>query len=69
MGQIIDIAHRLKGAARMVEENGLADLAQRMEASAQLKQTRQVAELLGQLQQRADAVSAEIGVWLDEQAA
>ena len=57
-------AHSIMGAARMVGESRLAELAAAVETLSMQKQTNQLADLIWQLQDKVNEVSTEIGVWL-----
>ena len=63
---LVETAHRIKGAARMVGLQELAAQAARLESAARLKQTEELEELVCGVQVLMNAISHEIGLWLDE---
>lgn len=65
---VINAAHSIKGAAHMIGETELAELAQAVETCGKQQQPEPLAELVRQLQNKVQEVSREIGAWLDEQA-
>lgn len=63
---LVETAHRIKGAARMVGQAALAAEAAQLEAAARLKQLDRLDELSQTVQVLMDAITGEIGLWLDE---
>ncbi|MEG0009910.1 MAG: transporter substrate-binding domain-containing protein [Aeromonas sp.] len=63
---LINAAHSLKGAAHMVGEHELAELAHAVELCCKQQESEPLAELIRQLHGKAQAVGREIGSWLDE---
>ncbi|MGY3944069.1 ATP-binding protein [Aeromonas tecta] len=63
---LVETAHRIKGAARMVGQLALATEAAQLEAAARLKQLDRLDELSQAVQGLMDAITGEIGLWLDE---
>ena len=63
---LVETAHRIKGAARMVGLQELAMQAARLESAARLKQTEALEALVGGVQVLMNAISHEVGLWLDE---
>lgn len=63
---LVEIAHRIKGAARMVGQSALAAEAAQLEAAARLKQLDRLAELSQTVLVLMDGITREIGSWLDE---
>lgn len=63
---LVEIAHRIKGAARMVGQSALASEAAQLEAAARLKQLGRLDELSQTVQALMDGITSEIGTWLDE---
>ncbi|MGY3892294.1 ATP-binding protein [Aeromonas enterica] len=64
---LVETAHRIKGAARMVGQLALAEEAARLEAAARLKQLEELTELSQTVQALMNSITREIGLWLDEQ--
>ncbi|MEG0008867.1 MAG: transporter substrate-binding domain-containing protein [Aeromonas sp.] len=64
---LVETAHRIKGAARMVGQVALATEAAELEAAARLKQLNKLDELSRTVQVLMDGITREIGLWLDEQ--
>ncbi|MGL5127882.1 MAG: ATP-binding protein [Aeromonas popoffii] len=64
---LVETAHRIKGAARMVGQLALAEEAARLEAAARLKQLEELTELSQRVQALMNSITREIGLWLDEQ--
>ncbi|EKP0306480.1 transporter substrate-binding domain-containing protein [Aeromonas veronii] len=64
---LVETAHRIKGAARMVGLHELACQAARLESAARLKQLDELEALTGTVQQLMTAIAHDIGLWLDEQ--
>ncbi|MFM1643202.1 ATP-binding protein [Aeromonas salmonicida] len=64
---LVETAHRIKGAARMVGQLPLAEEAARLEAAARLKQLEELTELSQTVQALMNSITREIGLWLDEQ--
>lgn len=65
-GALVETAHRIKGAARMVGLQELASEAARLESVARLKQLDELDELTGKVQLLMTAIAHDIGLWLDE---
>ncbi|WP_052446025.1 ATP-binding protein [Aeromonas fluvialis] len=65
-GALVETAHRIKGAARMVGLQELASQAARLESVARLKQLDELDELIGTVQLLMTAIAHDIGLWLDE---
>ncbi|WP_421206027.1 ATP-binding protein [Aeromonas sp. 601027] len=63
---LVETAHRIKGAARMVGLQELATQAARLESAARLKQLEELDELTGKVQLLMTAIAHDIGLWLDE---
>jgi CheY-like chemotaxis protein len=63
---LVEIAHRINGAARMVGQSALATEATKLEVAARLKQLDRLAELSQTVQALMDSTTREIGLWLDE---
>ncbi|PJG59319.1 ATP-binding protein [Aeromonas cavernicola] len=63
---LVETAHRIKGAARMVGLDELATHAAKLESAARLKQMDKLDELAFAVQQLINAITHEIGLWLDE---
>lgn len=66
-GRLLNAAHSIKGAAQMIGEHELAELAQAVESNSKQQQAAPLAELVHQLQDKVQAIGSEIGAWLDEQ--
>jgi two-component system, NarL family, sensor histidine kinase EvgS len=64
---LLNAAHSLKGAAHMVDEHELAELAHAVETCCKQQESESLAELIRQLHSKAQAISHEIGAWLNEQ--
>lgn len=65
---LLEIAHRIKGAARMVGECALAEQAELLESAARLKQLDEFAVLGQEVDLLINRVTYETGLWLNEQA-
>lgn len=63
---LISITHSIKGAARMVGEAELADLAEAVESCSKRQHIEPLAELVRQLRYGAAEVSSETSAWLKE---
>ena len=63
---LVETAHRIKGAARMVGLQELATQAARLESAARLKQLEELDELTSKVQLLMTAIAHDIGLWLDE---
>ncbi|WP_033136259.1 ATP-binding protein [Aeromonas finlandensis] len=64
--ELVEIAHRIKGAARMVGEVPLAEQAARLESAARLKQLGELDSLGQGVQAIMNRIEQEMGLWLDE---
>ncbi|MCF3099282.1 transporter substrate-binding domain-containing protein [Aeromonas australiensis] len=65
-GALVETAHRIKGAARMVGLQELASQAARLESAARLKQLEELDELTSKVQLLMTAIAHDMGLWLDE---
>ncbi|WP_241462261.1 ATP-binding protein [Aeromonas finlandensis] len=65
---VLEIAHRIKGAARMVGECALAEQAEQLENAARFKQLDVLAVLGQEVDLLINQVTYETGLWLNEQA-
>ncbi|MGL5326828.1 MAG: ATP-binding protein [Aeromonas sp.] len=65
-GALVETAHRIKGAARMIGLQELASQAARLESVARLKLLEELDELTGKVQLLMTAIAHDIGLWLDE---
>lgn len=63
---LVETAHRIKGAARMVGQQALATEAAQLEAAARLKQLDRLDELGQTVQALMDSIRGEMELWLDE---
>ena len=63
---LLEVGHRIKGAARMVGQQALATEAAQLEAAARLKQLDRLDELGQTVQALMDSIRGETGLWLDE---
>ena len=63
---LVEIAHRIKGAARMVGLSTLAMEAAQLEAAARLKQMDRLAQLFQRVDTLMNGITGDIGLWLDE---
>ncbi|MFB2864503.1 ATP-binding protein [Aeromonas sp. MdU4] len=66
MKGLVEVAHRIKGAARMVGELTLADQVARLESAARLKQLDSLAALGQGVIDLMHDIEREMGLWLDE---
>jgi len=64
--ELVEIAHRIKGAARMVGELSLAEQAAQLESAARLKQLSELALLTQRVEEQMNNIEREMGLWLDE---
>ncbi|WP_349921156.1 ATP-binding protein [Aeromonas veronii] len=64
---LVEIAHRIKGAARMVGLSTLATEAAQLETVARLKQLDRLAQLCQRVETLMNGITGDIGLWLDEQ--
>lgn len=65
-GAMANAAHSIKGAADMVGECRLAELAAMIETLSKRKQPNELTDLIWQLQNKVNDIDTEISVWLDE---
>jgi signal transduction histidine kinase/CheY-like chemotaxis protein len=63
---LVETAHRIKGAARMVGLQALATQATELESAARLKQMDRLDKLVGGVQVLMTAIAHDIGLWLHE---
>lgn len=63
---LLETAHRIKGAARMVGLQTLASEAARLESAARLKQLDELDELAATVQALMTTIAHDIGLWLNE---
>ena len=64
--ELVEIAHRIKGAARMVGEHSLAEQAAQLESAARLKQLSELALLTQRVEEQMNNIERDMGLWLDE---
>ncbi|WP_421190495.1 ATP-binding protein [Aeromonas enteropelogenes] len=64
--ELMEIAHRIKGAARMVGEAALAEQAARLESAARLKQLDELEALAAGVNAAMHEVTREMGLWIHE---
>ncbi|MGL6399236.1 ATP-binding protein [Aeromonas veronii] len=63
---LVETAHRIKGAARMVGLEELASQAAMLESAARLKRLDEIDDLVSTVQRLMTAIAHDIGLWLDE---
>jgi len=64
--ELVELAHRIKGAARMVGETALAEQAAQLETAARLKQVGELELLTQKVEEQMNSIEREMGLWLDE---
>lgn len=64
--ELVEIAHRIKGAARMVGELFLAEQAAQLESAARLKQLSELELLAQRVEEQMSNIEYEMGLWLYE---
>ena len=64
--EMVEIAHRIKGAARMIGEQQLAEQAAQLESAARLKQLSELELLTQGVEEQMNNIEREMGLWLDE---
>ncbi|TNI90753.1 ATP-binding protein [Aeromonas allosaccharophila] len=64
--EMVEIAHRIKGAARMIGEQQLAEQAAQLESAARLKQLSEFELLTQGVEEQMNNIERDMGLWLDE---
>ncbi len=64
--EMVEIAHRIKGAARMIGEQPQAEQAAQLESAARLEQLSELELLTQGGQEQMNNIEREMGLWLDE---